>query len=165
MSKVNGSQNVISRKSFTPEHGLIKGQLVYIDPDGRPFVDFSGIAEGPIVALSAILLAEPQNEVFPIEVLLFIENGNALPIIVGVVRETICRGEKNIFKLNNNDHQRQVNLNVKALNIEATEGIALKCGDASVVLNKQGKVIVKGVEILSRSIRANKIKGATVQIN
>ncbi|GAA4354404.1 hypothetical protein GCM10023165_45600 [Variovorax defluvii] len=49
--------------------------------------------------------------------------------------------------------------------LQARQRIDLRCGDASIVLTKAGKVLIKGNFVLTRSRGANKIKGAHVDIN
>lgn len=49
--------------------------------------------------------------------------------------------------------------------IRAEHEIELRCGDASIMLTKAGKVIVRGNYIVTHSRGANKIKGAFVGIN
>jgi len=41
----------------------------------------------------------------------------------------------------------------------------LRCGKASVVLRKDGRVTVKGTHIVSASTGPHKIKGASVELN
>jgi hypothetical protein len=47
----------------------------------------------------------------------------------------------------------------------AEEEIRLVCGKSSITLTRNGRVVVKGVEIVSRGTRTNKIKGGSVSIN
>ena len=49
--------------------------------------------------------------------------------------------------------------------IQARRQIELRCGDASIVLTRAGKVLIKGNFVLTRSRGATKIKGAYVGIN
>lgn len=51
------------------------------------------------------------------------------------------------------------------LTVEASESLALKCGDGSIELRKDGKVLVKGKDIVSYASRVQRIKGGTVSIN
>ena len=52
-----------------------------------------------------------------------------------------------------------------SLVLEAEREIQLCCGKASVTLRADGKVIVRGSDLLSRASGANRIKGATVRLN
>ena len=49
--------------------------------------------------------------------------------------------------------------------LEAAETLTLKCGDGSVELRKDGKVLIKGKDLVSHAKRVNRIKGGSVAIN
>jgi hypothetical protein len=49
--------------------------------------------------------------------------------------------------------------------LKARERIELRVGQSSVVLSKDGRVTVKGEEVVSRAMGVNKIRGAAVKIN
>jgi len=53
----------------------------------------------------------------------------------------------------------------QVIHIKATEGFAIECGKATIIMTKDGKVQIKGTDLLSRARRINKIKGAGVNIN
>lgn len=49
--------------------------------------------------------------------------------------------------------------------LHAERDIEMRCGEASIVLTRAGKVLIKGEYVLTRSRGANRIKGAHVDIN
>jgi len=51
------------------------------------------------------------------------------------------------------------------LTLRAVRRIELVCGKASIVLCADGKVVLKGANLISRSSGPNKIRGASVDIN
>lgn len=51
------------------------------------------------------------------------------------------------------------------LDLKAKENISLTCGASTLSMNKNGKIILRGAAITTRAAGANKIKGASVQIN
>ena len=53
----------------------------------------------------------------------------------------------------------------KRVRIEADSEISLKCGKGSITINKQGKIVILGTDLISRSRGLNRIKGAAVNIN
>ncbi len=53
----------------------------------------------------------------------------------------------------------------RVLPIEAQEELILKCGQASITLKRDGKIIIKGRYVESRASSTNRIKGAQVKIN
>lgn len=54
---------------------------------------------------------------------------------------------------------------LQEIKIEAEEKIELRCGQSSITMNKEGKVVIKGANLTSRASRINKIKGGAVRIN
>jgi hypothetical protein len=49
--------------------------------------------------------------------------------------------------------------------IEAREQLTLKCGEGSITLRGDGKVLIQGKDLVSRAQRTNRIKGGSVAIN
>ena len=49
--------------------------------------------------------------------------------------------------------------------LEARQNLVLKCGDGSITLRADGKVLIKGKELVSHAQRMNRIKGGAVSIN
>jgi uncharacterized protein (DUF2345 family) len=49
--------------------------------------------------------------------------------------------------------------------ITADKNITLICGKSSLTLRRDGKIITKGTNILSRATATNKIKGGSVAVN
>jgi|SRR5579863_5393043 len=56
-------------------------------------------------------------------------------------------------------------LEKREIKLVAGERIELRCGNGSVIIRKDGKIILRGEEVVSRARGVNKIKGAAVQIN
>lgn len=53
----------------------------------------------------------------------------------------------------------------KQLILEAQEEIVFRCGEASISLNKNGKIAIRGKYLLSRATGVNRILGGSVQVN
>jgi uncharacterized protein (DUF2345 family) len=53
----------------------------------------------------------------------------------------------------------------KRVVIEGKDEIVLSCGKASITLRRNGKVIIRGVQLESSAAGVNRIKGGSVQIN
>lgn len=60
---------------------------------------------------------------------------------------------------------KKVRVSGKTIHIEADDEIQLKCGKGSILINNQGKIVIRGTNLISRSSGMNKIKGAAVNIN
>ena len=49
--------------------------------------------------------------------------------------------------------------------LEAKRRLTLKCGDGSITIREDGKILIKGKDLVSHATRMNRIKGGSVQIN
>jgi len=59
----------------------------------------------------------------------------------------------------------QAYIDGKRIVMEAEQEIVLRCGKGSITIRADGKVVVRGTRLLSRSSGVNRIKGGTVLIN
>jgi hypothetical protein len=53
----------------------------------------------------------------------------------------------------------------RRIQIEGADEVALRCGQASITLRRNGRVVLRGAYVESRSRGTNRIKGGTVLIN
>jgi len=148
------------------ENCLAVGCIVGTIADGRALVDFPGNEQGLVVARSIIPgLSQPLDlTAGSLPVLLFFEGGDpSLPVIIGIVRNTLSASpdEQTVC----GPLQAETILDGKRLILDAHEEIVLNCGKSSVTLRKDGKIIIKGTEIVSRASGTHKLRGASVQIN
>jgi hypothetical protein len=122
------------------------GRVVRIEANGDVLVDFRGNKLGPIrarVATNETLDGKDEP------VLLLFENGDrGRPIIVGVLRDGVPRREPK-----------------RTLVLEAADEITIAVGKSSITLRRDGRVVIKGTELVSRASGTNKIRGASVKIN
>jgi hypothetical protein len=49
--------------------------------------------------------------------------------------------------------------------LEATDNLTLKCGDGSITIRADGKILIKGNNLVSLAMETNRIKGGSVAIN
>ena len=127
------------------------GRIVSITREGEALVDYPGNQIGPIHAR----LAVPDSFDKPGQsVLLIFENQDpTLPIIAGVIRDKVS--DSGLMPTRDKDE----------LVLRADKELTLVCGKSSVTLVNDGRIIVKGAEIMSRASGTNKIRGASVKIN
>lgn len=92
-------------------------------------------------------------------VLLFEGNDMSLPIVVGVMR-----GAHGWSAPSCNDGV-EVDVDGQRMLISAQKELVLRCGAASIVLNHEGKIVIRGSELVSHSGGVNRIRGGSVQLN
>jgi len=61
-------------------------------------------------------------------------------------------------------HERELDV-PDELVIEAKESLTLRVGDGSITLRADGKILIKGKDLVSHAQRMNRIKGGAVSIN
>lgn len=122
--------------------------------DGQFLVALSdGLA--PVKALSTVGFTD--NEV-GVKIVIAFEKANVRsPIIIGRLNERQIRETPAPLPACRMDGDRVV--------LQAAREIELRCGEASIVLTRAGKVLIRGNYVLTRSRGANKIKGAFIDIN
>ncbi|ATB41050.1 hypothetical protein CYFUS_006512 [Cystobacter fuscus] len=79
-----------------------------------------------------------------------------MPIITGLV---LGRSEQP------SSGSRSIKLDGERLVLSADREIVLRCGEASITLTRDGKVVVKGANLVQTATGLNRIRGASVQIN
>ncbi len=144
----------------TPRTGWIAG----INDQGRVLVDYPGNPFGPLRARSTIVetaqsLEAAANSRCP-ALLLFEEGDPGRPIMVGLLRDVVPSEAPAAEPT-----KVEVEADGKRVEVEAADELVLRCGKASLVLRRNGRVIVRGTYVETRSSGVNRIKGGSVQIN
>jgi hypothetical protein len=148
--------------------GACVGRIVHVSAEGKPSVDFPGNPAGPVEARSVVRISSETDvgQLAGSNVLLVFENNNAaLPIVAGLLSDTLYSAGP--VEAAGEPAQRPASAVVdgQRVVIEGREEIQLRCGKSSITLKKDGKVLVKGTQLVSRASGTNKIKGASVAIN
>jgi len=149
--------------------GVRVGKIITVDESGQAFVDFPGNTQGPISArfTNSIKPGMVQKTVSADrDVLLVFENNNPeLPIIIDTLYSLVDEITESSTIALETERPKDVMIDGKRMTFDAKEEIVLRCGKASITLNRSGKIVIKGAYLLSRSSGMNKIKGGAVHIN
>lgn len=157
------------------------GRLVAGSTPGAWMVDFDGNPHGPLAARTVVsmdqLALDQAIAVRRMAVLLF-ENGDLrLPIVVGLVSAE--PGASLLGALLAPAQAPapapapaaelaplvEARVDGKRVVVEGQEEIVLKCGEASITLKRDGKLILRGAYVESHAKGVNRIKGGSVKIN
>ncbi len=174
------SRNAPSNTTTPSE--IIIGNLISIDSHGRPLVDFPDNAENhPIVAISTLGLS--QQKIGRQVALLFVNGDHQKPIIMGLINDPLQElienfeanpidndidvwPQKNIHNIQQRKKiEPQTTIDGERLVLEGKNEIVLKCGDASITLTKEGKIMIRGKYLLNESKGVVRIIGGSVAVN
>lgn len=139
--------------------GARLGRIVAVDGDGVPCIDFEGNPHGPLaarIALSAVDAAGLAGAWRDVDVLVvFAGQDIRQPLIAGVVRSSLeaCRQHVDDWS------------GYQALRLRAVDELSLQCGEARMVLSRDGRIRLMGLEIQTRAKGRHCIRGGTVEIN
>ena len=137
--------------------GVALAAFAGFDAEGR-FLVTLGEGMAPVQALSTVGLAPGDAGA---AVVVAFEKGEVRhPVIVGRVQPLHTEVPPAAIAA-----QMDASVDGERVVLQARERIELRCGDASIVLTRAGKVLINGNYVLSRSRGANRVKGAYVGIN
>jgi hypothetical protein len=145
------------------------GYIVGVSPEGGPLVEF----EGGVRAVPALTMVSAPRQTFEHaaavrqQVVLLFDGGDPLrPIVAGFLAaapqaadgagtlEGALPAVPDVAEVDG-----------KRVCIEGKDEIVLRCGEASITLRRNGRLVIKGAYVESHSRGTNRIKGGTVQIN
>lgn len=149
------SQSVALLNAAVVQPAAHVGTIAVADPSDGLWVRYPGaLSEAPVAARTTIPIT-PADE--GRNVLLVFEGGDpARPIVTGFMQE------QPVVEL---AEPARARVDGRRVHLSAEREIALTCGKSSILLRADGKVVIKGVEVVSRARRTNKVKGGTVRIN
>lgn len=147
----------------------VVGKIAAAKRNGEILVEFDDGGPVPARLLSSVNRRELSNpESVGREVLLMFDRGlRTRPIIVGQLENII--GEMVSLEIEpgekETDQPKDAFVDQDRIVLNARKEILLRCGDGSITLHKDGKIVVLGTNLISRSRGPHKIKGASVSIN
>lgn len=135
---------------------------------GEVRVDFPGNEQGPLLARVSATLDAPALETAAAnrqEALLLFEGGDpGRPVLVSLLRSATPMVDLLLGQPRQQapDHVR---VDGERISIEGKEEVVLRCGKASLTLRRDGKVLLRGVNVVSQADQIHKVRGGKVQIN
>jgi len=133
--------------------GVVMGVVISHGPEHGTIVEVPGsrpVVARLLVAVDEAALVRAAETHTPVA-LLFEGGDPALPLIVGFVQAPRTGDE--------------VRVDGKRVVLTGEEEIELRCGEASISLRKNGRLVIRGAYVETRAKGTNRIKGGSVQIN
>lgn len=143
--------------------GAVVGRLASA-ASGAPEVDVPGHGVHRARLLRSVDRASLQgDDAAGREVLLvFLEGDPTRPVIVGVLEDPV---DALLADAPTDPPRVDVSVDGRAVVLDATREITLRCGEASLTLHADGRVVTRGVNIVSQASEQQRIAGAVVRIN
>ncbi|MEI8720149.1 MULTISPECIES: DUF6484 domain-containing protein [unclassified Mesorhizobium] len=132
--------------------GVAIGLLIGFD-GGMPLVVFVGNPRE--TAIPARSLAELDSTAIGSEVALLFEGGDPTrPLVVGRIVEPLRK-----------NRDLQIIRDGERVSIAADQRIELRCGQASIILEKDGRITIRGSQLTSHASGTNRIRGGAIHLN
>lgn len=131
-----------------PDHGTHAATIVDIDGDGHPMIDVGGTL---LAARTTVPL--DRSDVGREVTFCYLGGDRSRPVITGVLEDAAPA------------RTRKLKFRAKDIDLAAADEITLTCGKASITLRRDGKIVIKGVHILSHASGVSRIRGGTIELN
>lgn len=129
---------------FLGLQGVHRAEITEIGPDGRAQVMIPALSAAPLFAQS--LVPVPAGSVGRSAAVTMMEDQ---PLILGLIQPPLP----------------EIEADGEKLVLEARREVTLRCGKASITMTADGRVTIRGTQVLSRSDGPNRVQGASVQLN
>ncbi|MBU8896795.1 hypothetical protein DRW03_16410 [Corallococcus sp. H22C18031201] len=154
------------------------GWVVGVNAEGRLLVDYRGNLDGPLLAKRTLQVtpAAVKDAVATRQtaVLLFEEGDPRLPLLIGL--ELAPSSTPLLDALLSEDSPEpqseaapalptEAHVDGQRVVIEGKDEVVLQCGQASITLRRNGKVVIRGAYVETHASGVNRIKGGSVQVN
>jgi hypothetical protein len=146
-----------------PVPGVRLGTIVAIEGRDRVWVELPGRSDRILTRVAIEAELERLTRAIGRDqaaVLVFEEADEARPILVGLIAsaeaEAASRPEALVV---------EADADGRRVRLTAEEEVVLKCGEASISLKRNGRIVIRGAYVETQASGTNRIKGGNVRIN
>ena len=145
-----------------PVDGVVIAEISAVAADGAVYLRLPVLEEATAGDLSEHSPVEAHSVLCPVErqhvgeraAVLFDRGQTSRPVVLGIVRADVRdRGEDSTDAI------------PRRVEIDASDEITLRCGQASLRLRADGDVVLRGQDVLHRASGTQRIRGSNVRIN
>ncbi len=138
-----------------------RGRVVELTNAGE--IKVASLLENELITCDFLRMsAGPLPELLPGDAVLFaVDEAQNQGYVLGVIQKYRANEQGTNGKL----AHPTASQDVREIKLNATYKIELRCGQSSLTMNKDGKVMIKGAQVTSRARGVNKVKGGSVLIN
>ncbi|WP_347266015.1 DUF6484 domain-containing protein [Paracoccus sp. (in: a-proteobacteria)] len=132
------------------QSGVVIGMLMGLE-DGRPLVVFPGNPSAQALPARALVRFTPAD--IGAELAILFEDGDpARPLVIGRIIGAIPAAPVAVA-------------DGEPLRISAAQRLELRCGKASIVMEADGHITIRGSYLVSHASAANRIRGGSINLN
>jgi hypothetical protein len=132
--------------------GFVTATLVGFSRTGAPLLDIPGEPPSTHIASRSCVLLNGGDVGKQVVIVNDVDQPDS-PIVIGVIQPSMATMAV------------EVTADGKRVVVSAVEVITLKCGEASITLNRDGKVVIRGKHVVTHASGVNRIRGGSVQLN
>ena len=149
------SQTARSLATDAPRrHDTVLAQVVSVDPNRPIVVAF----EGHEHECAGVTVELVEADVGRSATVMFLDGDPARPIVTGLLRGTPAPALQS-------PRPAKLELGARELELTADSKLTLRCGKSCIILDRDGKVVIRGEHLLSRATSVNRIRGGTILLN
>lgn len=144
--------------------GAVIGRVASVSPSGAPEVEVPGHGVHLARVLRSVDRACLHGDAVGREVLLVCVDGDPTrPVVVGLLEDPV----DTLLAAAPDAGTARVDVSVdgRVVTLDAAREITLRCGEASLTLHADGRIVTRGVNIVSQASEQQRIAGAIVRIN
>ena len=145
--------------SRTASSQIVLGRLVAWDDKG-PLVDFDGNPRGSVRARATTTGARFQSKAPTAagqEIVLLVDaRPGRPPILLGFLQPLAKTTDESAL---------EARVDGRRVELEKRDEIVLRCGEASITLRRNGRIVIHGIQVETKARGVNRIKGGSVSIN
>jgi uncharacterized protein DUF6484 len=149
--------------------GVVLGWVAGMDARRGLLVDFPGSSGGAVAARTVLQLDTASLEAAVKDrrgaVLQFEDGDPRRPVLMGLLQPTVATPMLDALLATTGTQELTARVEGKRVVLEGKDEIVLRCGDSTIILRRNGAVLVRGAEIDSRSSGRHVIRGRKVALN
>lgn len=143
------------RETPVPVLGPTVGKLAGVGADGQIWIDLPASRRQEVLARTTVSL---DASMIGRELLIaFVDNDPDLPVVTGVMR--LPQDATGAAPL------AEAIVDAERIVLTGRREVVLRCGGASIALAADGRVVIKGANLLATASGLHRIRGGAVQIN
>lgn len=147
-----------------PGTGVTIGRVADVDKMGCVTIAYESAALGRSPRQATSMIALTARDQGRRAVIAFGDGRPESPIVLGLVQEPLDE----LLAVTRGDANRQemdAQVDDERIELKAEREIVLRCGESSITLHKDGRILIRGKHIVSRASGPNRIKGSSIQLN